>query len=220
MAFISVMPVYILDKPQTAFGQVDLRGGLGFSLHDVGTYLAVNGFIALAVQALVFPPFVENVGVWKSFVIMVAVYPTCYLIVPFITALPATLVSAGVYFSFVLQAFYGIIVFPCALILLKNATPSPLVLGRVNGLCMSACCLARTVASPLVGLVYAVGGSAAAWFSLAFVAIVGAVQLFWVPRSAHQEEDLKGVEVIGVMGSVMGSVMGDEDAILEDEDDN
>jgi predicted MFS family arabinose efflux permease len=125
---------------------------------------------------------VEKVGVWKSFVWMIAIYPTCYIIIPFISALPTKLISAGVYSSFILQDFYGIVVFPCALILLKNATPSPLVLGRVNGMSMSACCLARTVASPLVGLVYSVGGSAAAWFSLAFIALLGGIQLFWIPR--------------------------------------
>jgi hypothetical protein len=47
---------------------------------------------------------------------------------------------------------------------------------------MSACCLARTLSSPLVGWIYAAGGSAAAWFSLAGVAFLGIVQLFWVPN--------------------------------------
>jgi hypothetical protein len=214
MAFISAVPVYMLDTPQTPFGTVDLQGGLGFSLHDVGGYLAVNGFIALTVQALIFPVFVENVGVWHSFVVMIVLYPTVYIVMPFISLLPEYLVGMGIYGAFILQALYGIIVFPCALILLKNATPSPLVLGRVNGLCMSACCLARTVASPLVGLVYGVGGSAVAWWSLAVVAAAGAVQIFWVPRG---DVDEAGLEVRSVIG---GSVVGDdwhEQAIWEDD---
>jgi hypothetical protein len=181
MAFISVIPVYILDEAHTPPGHLDLYGGLGLSVHDVGTYLAVNGFIALFIQGVVFPLFVEKIGVWKSFVTMIVAYPTCYLVVPFISTLPANWISPGVYLAFILQNFYGIIVFPCALILLKNATPSPLVLGRVNGMSMSACCLARTVSSPLVGIIYSLGGSAAAWFSLAGVTVLGAIQLFWIP---------------------------------------
>ncbi|KAF2269387.1 MFS general substrate transporter [Lojkania enalia] len=180
MAFVTAMPVFMLDDPYAS--GLDFKGGLGLTLHDVGTFLAVNGFITLFVQAVIFPPFVEKIGVWRSFVSMIVLYPTCYFIVPFVSALPDNLVSAGIYLSFILQAFYGIISFPCALILMKNATPSPLVLGRVNGLAMSACCLARTVGPPLVGIIYSFGGSAAAFFSCAGVAFLGVVQLFWVPR--------------------------------------
>ena len=180
MAYITLLPVYLLDDSYAS--GLDFKGGLGLDLHDVGTFLAVNGFIALFIQAVVFPFFVERVGVWRSFVSMIVLYPTTYLIIPFISALPAGLVDPAVYVSLILQGFFGIIVFPCALILLKNATPSPLVLGRVNGAAMSACCLARTLSSPLVGWIYAEGGSAAAWFSLAFVAFLGIVQLFWVPN--------------------------------------
>ncbi|KAF2785794.1 MFS general substrate transporter [Melanomma pulvis-pyrius CBS 109.77] len=181
MAFITTMPVYLLAKPSTDLG-LDWVGGLGMTLHDVGTFLAVNGFIALFIQGVIFPLFVENLGVWRTFVGVIVVYPTVYMIVPFISLLPPYLTSPGVYFAFTLQSFFGILVVPCALILLKNATPSPLVLGRVNGLAMSACCLARTVSPPLVGVIYSIGGSAASWISLMIVAILGVVQLFWVPR--------------------------------------
>ncbi|KAJ4346460.1 uncharacterized protein N0V89_010389 [Didymosphaeria variabile] len=180
MAYITNLPVYLLDE--SAKDGIDFTGGLGLDLHDVGTFLAVNGLIALFTQGVIFPFFVEKVGVWNTFVSMIVLYPTTYLIVPFISALPEKLVSPGVYLSLFLQGLFGILVFPCALILLKNATPSPLVLGRVNGAAMSACCLARTVSSPLVGVVYATGGSAAAWFFLAACAVVGALQLIWVPK--------------------------------------
>lgn len=208
MAFISIMPVWILDEPHNAFGRLDLQGGLGFSLHDVGTYLAVNGFIALFIQGIIFPIFVEWIGVWKSFVSMIVLYPTCYAIVPFISWLPKDLISPGVYLSFILQNFYGIIVFPCALILLKNATPSPLVLGRVNGMSMSACCLARTVSSPLIGIFYSLGGSAAAWFSLAGVAALGILQLFWIPRS-HVDK----VEITNPLISDQHDTAVDDDSV-------
>lgn len=186
MAYITNLPVYLLD-PSYASG-IDFKGGLGLNLHEVGTYLAVNGFIALFIQGVIFPVFVEKVGVWHSFVSMIILYPTTYLIIPFISALPSSLISPGVYLSLILQGIYGIIVFPCALIMLKNATPSPLVLGRVNGAAMSACCLARTLSSPIVGWTYAFGGSAAAWFSLAGVAFIGVIQLYWVPNEMKSSQ--------------------------------
>lgn len=200
MAYITNLPVYLLDEP--AKSGIDFIGGLGLDLHDVGTYLAVNGLIALFTQGVIFPFFVEKIGVWNTFVSMIVLYPTTYIIVPFISALPDKLVSPGVYLSLFLQGLYGILVFPCALILLKNATPSPLVLGRVNGAAMSACCLARTISSPLVGVVYAAGGSAAAWFFLAACAVVGAVQLVWVPK-----EPIDRVKVENVVKDAVNEIV-------------
>ncbi|KAF2191671.1 MFS general substrate transporter [Zopfia rhizophila CBS 207.26] len=216
MAFVNAFPVYLLDKPNTpgASGHLDLYGGLGFTLHDVGTYLAVNGFIALFIQGVVSPLFIENVGVWRSFVVMIVLYPTCYIIMPFLSALPTTLISPGIYLALILQAFYGIVSIPCALILLKNATSSPLALGKVNGFAMSACCLARTIGPPLVGMIYSVGGSGIAWFSCAAVAIAGVVQLFWVPRE-HVDE----VEVESGLKGESGSpedINGVQEEAIED----
>jgi hypothetical protein len=186
------------------------------TLPDVGVFLMINGFITLFVQGFVFPIFVQRVGVWNSYIWMIILYPITYLMVPFVSALPNELESFGLYLSLIFQAFFGIIVFPCALILMKNATPSPLVLGRVNGAAMSACCLARTISSPMIGLFYSVGGSASAWFGLAAVAFIGIIQLYWVPKedvgpveienglkSAFQhEEDDNAVDDISIIESV------------------
>lgn len=182
MAFATLLPVHLLDRPAAPRGQLDLIGGLGYTIHDVGIYLAVNGVLGLLIQGLIFPIFVDRVGVWHSFIWNVVLYPASYVVMPFLGALPASLQSPGIYLAMILQSFFGIIVIPTALILLKNATPSSTILGRVNGLAMSGCCFARTVSPPLVGIIYAAGGSAAAWFSCAGVAVLGILQLFWVPR--------------------------------------
>jgi hypothetical protein len=182
MAFGTLLPTYILDKPSEVRGRLDLHGGLGYTVHDVGTYLAVNGVMGLLIQGLIFPAFVAKMGVRRSFFLMILLYPTAYMINPFLSALPVSLVSPGIFLGQFLQSFYGIISAPCALIMLKDATPSPLVLGKVNGLAMSASCLARTVSPPLVGIIYSTGGSAAAWFSLVGFAAVGSLQLLWLRR--------------------------------------
>lgn len=217
MAFGAIFPIYLLDPPSYSNSsgavamaaaasrgpRLDLTGGMGFSLHDVGGYLAASGFIALFSQGVLFPIIVEKVGVWLSFLVPVLLYPLCYLIIPFLSLLrsgdaeeeSSWILPLGIYVSLFLQNILGILMYPCALILLKNATPSPLVLGRVNGLAMSAVCAARTVASPLVGVVYDFGGSAAAWGSCALVAVIGAVQLWWVPRDAPGVDQSRHAEV-------------------------
>ncbi|KAF4981716.1 hypothetical protein FZEAL_2518 [Fusarium zealandicum] len=193
MAASSLLPTHLLDKPEGPPGQLDLRGGLGYTVHDVGVYLAVNGVLALFIQAVVFPMFVERVGIWHSFTWMIMLYPIAYTLMPFLSALPPSLTSAGIYFSLFMQSFFGLIVSPVALILLKDAAPSPQVLGKVNGFAMSGACLARTVAPPLAGVIYSFAGSAVAWLSCVAVALVGVVQLFWVPRRrSHNDHGTVG----------------------------
>ncbi|KAI3332219.1 MFS general substrate transporter [Xylariaceae sp. AK1471] len=196
MAFGTLLPTHLLDRPAAPRGQLDLIGGLGYTIHDVGIYLSVNGVLGLLIQGLVFPIFVSRIGVWHSFLWMVVFYPLSYVIMPFLSALPVNLQSPGIYLAMVLQSFFGIISLPTALILLKNATPSPTILGRVNGLAMSGCCLARTISPPLVGIIYAAGGSAAAWFSCAAVAALGVLQLFWVPRE-HVHDVVVDTAILG-----------------------
>ncbi|TQN69738.1 putative membrane protein [Colletotrichum shisoi] len=182
MAAGTLLPTYLQAKPRQPRGHLDLEGGLGNEVHDVGVYLAINGLLGLVIQGLIFPIFVERVGVWGSFISMIVVYPTAYLFVPFLSALPEALTEAGIWFSLILQSFYGIIVGPVTLILIKNATPTSQALGKVNGLAMSGACLARTVSPPLVGVIYSFLGSGAAWFSCALFACVGIAQVFWVPK--------------------------------------
>jgi MFS family permease len=181
MAFASVLPIYLLDEPQKS-SSVSLRGGLGYTVHDVGAFMSINGVIALFIQATIFPVFVGRVGVWKSLASLLILCPITYIIVPFLSLLPRSGLPIGIYAVLTLENFFLIIIYPCLLIALKNATPSSLVLGKVNGLAMSASSGARTIAPPLVGIIYGAGGSAAAWWSIAAVAVVGALELCLIGR--------------------------------------
>lgn len=233
MAFGAILPIYLLDEPSynstmAHHPHLDLTGGMGFSLHDVGMYLAVNGFIALFIQGVIFPVFVERTGVWLSVVIPTILYPLCYIVMPFLSLLrpvgstepDSWWLSGGIYSTLFLQNFFGIILTPCALILLKNACPSPLVLGRVNGIAMSAVCGARTVSSPLVGVLYDSGGSAVAWGGCFVVAVLGGIQLWWIPK----QRVVAGVPEIHVESAFVGhhehnSAGADESAVLDEEDE-
>ncbi|KAH8668490.1 major facilitator superfamily transporter [Xylariales sp. PMI_506] len=196
MGFSTLLPTFLLDQPLSPQGQLDLRGGLGYTVHDVGTFLAVNGFLGLFIQAFIFPVFVEKVGVWRSLVTVVCLYPSAYVLAPFLSGLPDYLRSPGIYLSMVMQSFYSIISQPTALILIKAATPSSQVLGKVNGLVMSGCCLARTISPPIVGIIYSAGGSAAAWLSCCAVAFLGIVQILWVPRKHVRETEVETTDII------------------------
>lgn len=205
MAFSALFPIHLLDEPSVPShsGQIDFKGGLGYTVHDVGSYLASNGVIGLFIQGVIFPFFVSKVGVRRSFVINVILYPTAYLLMPFVSAMPTVqLSSLGLTLSLMMQSFYGIITIPCALILLKEATPHSHVLGKINGLAMSGCCLARTIGPPLAGMIFSAGGSAAAWFSCAGIAVLGVLQLFFIPQTGKGgAEEQEGGEA-GAVGGV------------------
>ncbi|KAK4148837.1 hypothetical protein C8A00DRAFT_38580 [Chaetomidium leptoderma] len=102
----------------------------------------------------------------------------------------------AIYFCLAVRAFFSILLYPLLLILVKEATPSPAVLGKVNGLAASAGAACRMVAPPVAGYLYAVGKkmdcTALAWYGSAVVAVVGAVQCFSVKRA--RRDTGKGVE--------------------------
>jgi len=181
MAFSSLLPIFLLDEPRTS-SAIDLKGGLGYTVHDVGAFMSTNGLIALTIQLTIFPVFVGRVGVWKSLVTLLPLCPIPYLAVPFLTLLSRPGLTVGIYGILVLQDFFMIIIYPCLLIALKNAAPSSRVLGKINGLAMSACSGARTIAPPISGIAYGSGGSAAGWWSAAAVAAVGIIELCWIAR--------------------------------------
>lgn len=188
MGFYSLLPIYLIDESRRSSGELDLKGGLGMTLHDVGTYLATGSLMSLFFQGVVFTFFVARLGVWKAVLSVTLVAPIIYLIAPFLSLLPNP--GAGVYGILAMSSFIGVISFPAFLILLKNATPSPLVLGQVNGLAMSACSAARTVAPPLVGIFYSSFGSAGAWWSCGVVAAAGIVQFLFSPRPKDNDEEI------------------------------
>lgn len=161
-------------------------GGLGLSIHAVGLIMSVNGIIALLVQAIVFPFAATCLGIHRLFLLVTILHPLAYVIMPFLLYLPPGLLYPGIYFCLTVRNLLGILAYPVLLILLKEATPSPCVLGRINGLAASAGAACRTVAPPVAGYLYTLGRSMGctglAWWGSALVAAIGVVQCFQVQR--------------------------------------
>ena len=110
------------------------------------------------------------------------------MVAPFVSLLSHPMV--GVYVVMIVQQFTSSMAYPVMLILLKNACPSTLVLGKVNGVAMSGASGARTIAPPLVGALYSGIGSAAAWWSAGIVAIIGVIELCFISRPKDSSEEV------------------------------
>ncbi|KAH6687728.1 major facilitator superfamily domain-containing protein [Plectosphaerella plurivora] len=167
-------------------------GGLGLSPRDVGLVMAVDGGIALFVQAVIFPFAAKKMGIYRLFIIVTVLHPIAYMLVPNLLLVPDSAIYPAIYICLAVRNILSIILYPLLLILLKEACPSPKALGKVNGFAASAGAGCRMIAPPIAGALYTYGikrGSAGvAWYGSAIVAAFGAMQCFSVPREKSAEK--------------------------------
>ena len=195
MTYDHLLPIFLQDEriggvSSWAQSPLHVPGGIGLTTQAVGLIMSVNGLIALVIQAAIFPLFAEWLGVWRVFVMVTVLHPVAYLMVPYIAYLPEHLLYPGIYACLTVRNLLSIMAYPVILILLKEATPTPSVLGKINGLAASAGAACRTIAPPVAGYLYGIGAQQGfigfAWWGSGFVAVVGAIQLFWVERERNK----------------------------------
>jgi hypothetical protein len=197
MTYDHLMPIFFEDEraPKSPvslwstvsrFSPLYSPGGLGLSLRAVGMIMAVNGLIALFVQAVVFPLAAERFGIYRLFIFVTVLHPVAYILVPNLIHVPDNLLYPAIYFCLTVRNILSIILYPLLLILIKEATPSLTALGKVNGLAASAGAACRMVAPPVAGYLYTFGSkidcTALAWYGSAVIAVIGAFQCFSVKR--------------------------------------
>ena len=203
MTYDHLLPIFLQDERTTdhisklASSAFDVPGGLGLSTPAVGIIMSFNGLIALFIQAIVFPLFASWLGVWRVFVVVTLLHPIEYIMVPYLAFLPPNLVYPGIWVCLTVRNFTSILAYPVILILLKEASPSRFVLGRINGLAASAGAACRTVAPPVAGYLYGLGAdigfTGLAWWGSAAVAIAGAIQMFWVNREKNKHAYVRSI---------------------------
>jgi hypothetical protein len=171
-----------------------IPGGLGLSTKQVGVIMAINGVIALFIQAVIFPIAAEKMGIWRVFVVVTILHPVAYFIVPFLALLPESALFAGIYTCLAIRNLLSILAYPVLLILLKQASISNSVLGRINGLAASAGAACRTMSPPIAGLLYGwgldIGFTGLAYWGTGVVALVGVLQLYFIPREKYDQSTI------------------------------
>ena len=195
MCYDHLLPIFLQDERMddlsmlVASSPFHVPGGLGLTTKTVGLIMSVNGIIALFIQAVIFPWLAGWLGVWKLFVLATIFHPLAYFIVPCLANLPDNLLFSGIYACLTIRNLFSILVYPLILILLKQASPSPSCLGKVNGLAASVGAACRTIAPPVAGLLYGLGSdigfTGLAWFGAGVVALLGASQLWFIPREKN-----------------------------------
>ncbi|KAI9850779.1 MAG: hypothetical protein M1838_005112 [Thelocarpon superellum] len=211
MTYDHLLPIFLQDDRKmvvTVLGSpLAVPGGLGLSLQSVGLVMSVNGLIALLIQAIVFPACAGWLGVWRVFMLTSILHPLAYFIVPYLALLPPNWLYPGIYAALSIRNVLSILAYPVILILLKDATPSPSVLGKVNGMAASAGAACRTVAPPIAGYLYSIGArqgfTGLAWWGSGLIAVLGAIQCWCIEREKRRA----------------GSVLCETDSLAGDLDD-
>jgi MFS family permease len=159
--------------------------------------VAVNGAIALFIQAVVFPIAADRIGVFRLFLIVTVLHPIAYFLMPFLVWVPETVLYPAIYFNLTIRNIFSILVYPLLLIQIKEAAPKS-VLGKVNGFAASAGAACRMIAPPVAGYLYTVGSrmdcTALAWWGSAAAALVGSIQCLAVQRTKAEDHDSCEVE--------------------------
>ncbi|KNG83081.1 putative MFS transporter [Aspergillus nomiae NRRL 13137] len=202
MTYDHLLPIFLQDKkfrdaPIVGNSILKFPGGVGLSTRTVGLIMSTDGVIALFIQSIIFPALAHYLGVWRLFVIVTILHPVAYFIVPFLIFLPRSLLFFGIYGCLVVRNILAIIDYPVLLILIKQASPSDSVLGKINGLAASAGAASRTIAPPIAGYLYSTGAelhcTALAWWGSTLAAIVGAMQLWFMERKKHSSATIQPV---------------------------
>ena len=199
MTYDHLLPIFLQDDRLTSYHAphhpFEVPGGLGLSIQTVGLIMSINGLIALFIQAIIFPIFASWLGIFRTFVIVTIFAPFAYFIVPYLAFLPSHALYPGLWICLTVRNFTSILAYPVLLIMLKEATPSPSVLGKVNGLAASAGAACRTIAPPVAGYLYGVGTqigfTGLAWWGSGVVAIVGALQIFSIQRTTNKTAKIR-----------------------------
>lgn len=195
MTYDHLLPIFLQDQRKSSISTMaveffDIPGGLGMTTQAVGIIMSVNGLIALFIQAIIFPVFAAWLGIWKLFVMVTLLHPIEYFMVPYLVFLPHGLLYSGIWVCLTVRNLTSILAYPLLLILLKEASPSTAILGKINGLAASAAAACRTVAPPMAGFLYGVGAqhgfTGLAWWGSGIVAIIGAIQALCVDREKHK----------------------------------
>ena len=193
MTYDHLLPIFLQDKRVediTTSSVVSQVRGLAMSTQQVGIIMSVNGVIALLIQAVIFPWVASTLGVFKTFMFVTLLHPIAYVIIPYVAMLPPNSLYAGIYACLTVRNFFSILAYPVILILIKEASPSPSCLGKINGAAASTGAAARTIASPLAGALYGMGMKTnftpLAWWASAVIAIFGAVQAFFIHRDKNK----------------------------------
>jgi MFS family permease len=162
-------------------------GGLGFRPSTVGFAMSILGILGIILQLSLFPKVEARFGLLKSTRFSLFIFPLAYALAPYLSLLAtpstATTLWVGIILVLLLQVGARTFAMPGTILLINNSSPSPSMLGTINGMGAATSSAFRTIGPIIAGHWYAQGleeGSVGyAWWCLAAVSVVGCAPTFF-----------------------------------------
>ncbi|KAK2590126.1 hypothetical protein QQS21_012194 [Conoideocrella luteorostrata] len=205
------------------------NGGFGLKSGTIGTIFMLYGITCGLVQFILFSPMVTRWGVLNCYKACCFIMPLVYLLTPYTSLFhtPATRMAA-LGFVLALKAFSIIVAFPAVTILLTNSCTSLRILGTLNGFVTMFSGFGRAIGPATTGYAFSWGAKhgyiVTAYFFLAFVAVLGAIPVFWVvegdgPAASVDTSDAEDETLVGSSLLIRENAIDDSDD-NDDNDDN
>ena len=163
-------------------------GGFGINHQRIGLLFTIYAVLCTFIQFIIYPPAASRFGVLNCLKFISILFPVAYLITPF-TALVENPIAqqASLCVVMMLKGFASMFAFPCAVILITNSASSYRILGTLNGVSLSLSALGRAAGPAIGGSAFTLGVKLGymiiPWWTLAAVAAMGAVPIWWLTES-------------------------------------
>ncbi|KAK5074051.1 hypothetical protein LTS08_008011 [Lithohypha guttulata] len=182
--FLDFSPVQTIDDPRVKL-PLKFAGGFNLDSSRIGWLFTIYGIFGMVVQFAIFPPLVRKLGVLNCYKAIAVTFPFVYIAIPYTSLLRTDTQRQTVMMALMLiKGFCAIFAFPCSTILLTNSAASLKVLGTLNGAATSISACGRAAGPALAGLMFSLGAENGymilPWWTLAFIALVGAVPAWWL----------------------------------------
>jgi hypothetical protein len=195
--FLHIFPVFLSmpTAPNPESTVVRFTGGLGLASPTVGLYLATFGICGIFLQLFIYPHIQRRVGNLGVFRIASSIFPTAYVLAPYLVLLSGHKTAKWVAMAAILflQVMGRTMAMPSSVILLTEAAPRRNVLGTVHGAGSTLSALSSAVGPVIGGMILAkgieVGAIGLVWWSWLLLVALVALAWSWFLDNAEQGEE-------------------------------
>ncbi|OJD11862.1 hypothetical protein AJ78_07449 [Emergomyces pasteurianus Ep9510] len=203
VAFDSVFTVFLNHQRQNYENNPNVKlpfkfsGGFGIDAQQIGILYTINAIIGMLTQFFIFPRAAHRFGVLNCLKVVSVVFPITYFLTPFTVLFPTDASRQGAAFL-LMCCKLGCVVFsfPCSIILLTNSAKSVSILGTLNGVATSASAAGKAMGPAILGATFSLGVKKGymilPWWTLAFMASLSALPVFWVEENDQFSQKTDG----------------------------
>ncbi|EGC46044.1 MFS transporter [Histoplasma capsulatum var. duboisii H88] len=196
VAFDSVFTVFLNHKLQDYKNNPDVKlpfkfsGGFGIDAQQIGMLYTINAIIGMLTQFFIFPRAVHRYGVLNCLKVVSVVFPITHFLTPFTVLFPSNASRQIAAFLLICSKLACVVfAFPCCIILLTNSAKSVSILGTLNGVATGASAVGKAIGPATLGGTFSLGVKKGymilPWWTLAFIASLSALPVFWLKEDDH-----------------------------------